>query len=189
MNLLRKSSPPPAGGNEYEPQNGTDGAAHVIDYSEANPRYLATPSVSGTPTQRLLVDGVGTASLIPYYILATVNPGDDVTGATRLQNGYPDVLAINPDSQIEITSDTAITDLYLIAVGNTSAGPTTAAPANYTGNAYIIANTDATAANWLAQMVHMTFSSSDSVKKVRITLGPVVGTNYAYITVEGLSYA
>lgn len=161
----------------------------VMDSNEATPRYMVTPQISSTPTPKLLIDGVGTASLIPYYLLATVNPGDDVTGATRLQNGYPDVVQLNPDSQIEITSDTAITDLYLISVGNTSAGPTTAAPANYTGNAYIIANTDTTAANWLAQMVHMTFDSADAVKKVRITLGPVVGTNYAYITVEGLSYA
>lgn len=152
-------------------------------------RYLVTPEVSGTPTPMLLVDGVGTASLIPYFLRATVNPGDDVTGATRLQSGYPDVVQINPDSQIEITSDTAITDLYLIGVGNTSAGPATAAPANYTGNAYIVANTETDAADWLAQQVHMTFDSSDDVRKVRITLGPVVGTNYAYINVEGSSYA
>jgi hypothetical protein len=161
----------------------------VIDHNEANPKFLVTPEIAGTPTPKVLIDGVGTASLIPYYILVTVNPGDDVTGATRLQNGFPDVLTLTPDNSLEITANVAITDLYLIAVGNTSAGPETAAPANYTGNYGIVANTEADAADWLAQQIHFTFSSADNVRRVRIACTPIFGTNYATVSVEGLSYA
>lgn len=168
-------------------QHGTDGSAHVIDHNEANPRYMVTPEISGTPTPKLLIDGVGTASLIPYNLRVTINPGDDVTGATRLLNGYPDVLTISPDSSIEIASDSAITDIYLIGIGNVT--PVTAAPANYTGNAYIVTNNETDVADFLAQQAHMTFDSADDVRKVRITIGPVIGTNYAVVTVEGLSYA
>lgn len=166
---------------------GTDGAAHVIDHAEANPRYLVTPELSGTPTPKLLIDGVGTASLIPYNLRVTVNPGDDATGANRLLNGYPDTLTVNPDSSIEIVSDTAITDVYLIGIGNVT--PVTAAPANYTGNAYIVTNNETDLADFIAQMAHLTFDSTDDVRRVRVALGPVIGTNYANVTVEGLSYA
>lgn len=161
----------------------------VIDHNEANPKLLVTPEISGTPTPKVLIDGVGTASLIPYYLLATVNPGDDVTAATRLQNGFPDVLMITPDNSLEITSSTAITDLYLIAVGNTSGGPTTAAPANYTGNYGIVANTEADLADWLAQDLRFTFSMAENVRRVRITCSPVFGTNYVTVSVEGFSHA
>lgn len=167
----------------------TNGATPVIDHNEAVPKYLVAPEISGTPTPSILVDGVGTASLIPYYVRATINPGDDVTGAQRLLSGQPDCVLIPLDSVMELSSDLAITDLYLIAIGNTSAGPTTAAPADYTNNYAIVANTETDLADFLAQDVRFTFPSADNVRKVRITVTPVFGTNYCQITVEGLSYA
>jgi len=178
------------GSETTELQRSIDGAAHVaVSSLSADYRPMVTPTILGTPTPKIQVDGVGTASLIPYWVLATVNPGDDVTGAGRLMDGYPDTVLINTDSSVEIVSDTAINNVYLIAVGNTSGGPTTAAPANYTGNAYIVANTEADGADWLANMAIFTFDSSDSVKRVRISVTPVYGTNYVTISVEGYSYA
>lgn len=162
-------------------------AALTIDHSEAVPKYLVTPEINGTPTASILIDGVGTATMIPYFVRATINPGDDVTGASRLLNGQPDCVQINPDSSIEITSDVAITDVYAICIGNVT--PVTAAPANYTGNAYIIANTETDLADVLAQDVRFTFDEADDVRRVTITTSPVIGTNYLQITVSGASYA
>lgn len=49
------------------------------------------------------------------YLKVTVNPGDDVTAATRLANGYPEVFFVYPGETLEIESDTAITEVYAIA--------------------------------------------------------------------------
>lgn len=178
------------GSETTELQRSIDGAAHVaLSSLSADYRQLVTPNIVGVQTPKIQVDGVGTASLIPYWILATVNPGDDVTASNRLRVGYPDVLMVTPDNSLEIVSDTVITNVCLIAVGNTSGGPTTAAPANYTGNAYIVANTETDASDWLANMANFTFDSSDAVKRVRISVTQIYGTNYVTISVEGYSYA
>lgn len=172
----------------------------TIDHGEANPRYLVTPKISGTPMPMLLVDGVGTASLIPYFVRVTINPGDDVTAASRLKAGYPDVITIFPgkespefdlSSAVDANGNPVnITDLYLIAVGNTSAGPTTAAPANYTGNAYIVAATETDDSDWLAQMVHLTMDSGDKARRAKIKVSDVIASNYVYVNVEEVaSYA
>ena len=171
----------------------------MLDSMPADYHYKVTPKIAGTPTPSVLIDGVGTASLIPYFVRATVNPGADTVAAGRLQIGYPDAtLPINPDDEevihIEPTmiggvNTSPCTDLYLVAVGNTSAGPATAAPADYTGNVCIVANTEADAADWQAQMLHYTFDSAEDVRYVRIKTTPVVGSNYMYVSVEGLSYA
>lgn len=143
-----------------------------------------SPSLSGTPTGPLKVDGVGTASLVPHYVLAVVNPGDDVTAATRLQNGKPECFFVRPGETLEINADTAITDVYFVAVDAASA-----APANYTGNAYIMALADTDAADWLAQMCRLSFSSADVVKKVTLAASDVYSTNYLSVSVQGVSYA
>lgn len=152
---------------------------------------IVTPDIGTTPTGLIEVDGVGTASLIPYYTLVTAFSGDgsDVAAATRLQAGQPEVDLLNPEGVIELLSATAITDVYLVAVGNTSAGPKTAAPADYTGNAFIIANTDADPADWQAQMAHFVFDPADNVRRVRLTCTPIYGTNYMSINISGVSYA
>jgi hypothetical protein len=171
----------------------------TIDHSEGVPKYLVTPEVLSAPTPQTLVDGVGTASLIPYYIRATINPGNDVVAADRLKAGYPDVITIFPDNAYEFDvsnalksdgSPAVITDLYWIAVGNTSAGPLTASPANYTGNAFIVAETETDANDWLAQMQHQTIAESAVCRRLKIKTGPVVATNYMHVNCEeGASYA
>lgn len=163
---------------------GNEGAAHVVDAGPAYFRALVTPSLSASPTGPLKVDGVGTANLVPHYVLAVVNPGDDVTAATRLQNGNPECFFIRPGESLEIVSDTAITDVYFVAVDADSA-----APLNYTGNAYIVTLADADLADWLANMAKLTFGSSDVVKKVVIAASDVYATNYMTVSVQGVSYA
>lgn len=49
------------------------------------------------------------------YLKVCVNPGDDVTAATRLANGYPEVFFVYAGETLEIESDTAITEVYAIA--------------------------------------------------------------------------
>ena len=158
----------------------------TIDHSEGAPKYLVTPKLNGTPTASILVDGVGTATMIPYFLRATLNPGDDLVAASRLLSGQ-DCEEINPDKRAEIISDVAITSLHLLAIGNVT--PVTAAPANYTGNAYIIANTETDLADALAQLCRLSFDESEDVRRVLITTSPILGTNYMQITVKGASHA
>jgi hypothetical protein len=162
----------------------------TIDHSEGAPKYLVTPEIGGTPTSTVTIDGVGTATMIPYFLRWTINDGDDVNAATSLLAGNVDAREILLDQQdYVINSPEDITHLYWVAHGNTSAGPLTAAPANYTGNAYIIANTETDAADAQAQMCHMTFDVADKVRRVYVTVTPVLATNYAIVTVRGASYA
>lgn len=156
----------------------------TIDHSEGSPKVLVTPEISGTPTPEIEIDGVGTGTLAPHLLRVTVNPGDDVTAATRLQNGYPEVFWVQPGESLEITSSADITDVYLVGVDFD-----TTAPANYTGNAYIISRDDATLADWLANMAHFTFDAADEVKRIRISMSDVFNTSYARVKLEGVSYA
>jgi len=152
---------------------------------EENPkaRSLISPKVLGVPIGGTVVDGVGTATLVLAYVAVCINPGDDVVAAQRLKNGYPESLMLMADSVTELSSDTAITDIYLVAVDALSA-----APANYTGNTACIALAD-TEANFLAQQQHLYFDSTDDVRRVRITVSPLISTSYQIIKVEGFSYA
>lgn len=162
----------------------------TIDHSEGVPKYMVVPEVSGTPTPTIVIDGESGAGTdyVPRYVLVTVNPGDDVTGATRLMNGYPDVLMVQPEETIEIASDSAITDLYLIGV-TVGAGGAAVDIDTFTDYACLIGRGDTDLADWLAQMKHLTFDSADEVKKVRVALTGAVDTNIKIVRVEGLSYA
>lgn len=87
--------------------------------------FASTDSVKkvrvGLNVQPILVTALsGTAGEVvkspeAAYLRVTVNPGDDVTAATRLLNGYPEVYNVYPGETLEIESDTAITDVYAIA--------------------------------------------------------------------------
>ena len=47
----------------------------------------------------------------------TLNPGDDAEAASRLNNGYPDVVFVPGGESVEISSDVAITTAYVIGIG------------------------------------------------------------------------
>lgn len=164
--------------------------AVVQDESVANPRYLVTPEISGTPTPSIILDGESPAGTdyIPRYVLCTINPGDDVTGATRLMNGYPDVLMVQPGETLEITAGSAITDLYLIGIV-IGAGGAAVDIDTFTDYAALIGRGDTDTADWLAQQKHLTFDSSDDVRKVRVTLTEAIDTNVKLVRIEGVSYA
>lgn len=168
----------------------TNKAMLTIDHSEAVLRTLVTPSISGTPTPSIVIDGESGAGTdyVPHYLLFTINPGDDITGATRLMNGYPDVLMVLPGDSIEVTADAAITDLYLIGI-TVGAGGAAVDIDTFTDYAALIGRGDTDLADWLAQMKHFTFDSADSVKRVRVTLTEAVDTNVKVARVEGFSYA
>ena len=51
----------------------------------------------------------------------TINPGDDVAAATRLNSGYPDVVFVPGGESVEISSDVAITAAYVIGIGDVGA--------------------------------------------------------------------
>lgn len=161
-----------------------DGELRVLN--NAKPRPVVTPAIGGTLTGPLQIDGVGTASIVPNYLLVTVlTAPDDVLGATRLKAGYPEAFLVVPGQEFPpILSDVAITDVYMIAVDATAA-----APANYTGNYGIISLADADLADWLANQIHLSFDASDVVKEVNVTLTDVYGTNYATAQVTGVSHA
>lgn len=57
------------------------------------------------------------------YLKVTVNPGDDVTAATRLANGYPEVHFVYPGETLELQTDAAVTDVYAIAALTAVATP------------------------------------------------------------------
>lgn len=148
---------------------------------------LVTSLLSGSPTGPLQIDGAdvdgATADLVPHYILVVVNPGDDVTAATRLKAGYPETLMVRPGDTLEITSESAITDVYFVAVDATAAATT------YTGGSYIMPKADADLTDWLAEMGHVSFNSADVVKRATVAVSDVYGTNYATIAIQGVSYA
>jgi hypothetical protein len=148
-------------------------------------RAAVDPEISGTPTPEIEIDGAGSAGYTgaPHLIRITVNPGDDVTAATRLQAGYPEVAWCLPEETISIRSSVAITDVYLVGVDyDTTAG-------TYTGTAYIISRDDATLADWQAQMAHFTFDADDDVREVVITMTALFNTSYARVKVQGISHA
>ena len=66
---------------------------------------------------------LGSACPEVAYLKVTVNPGDDVTAATRLANGYPEVHFVYPGETLELETDVAITDVYAIAALTAVATP------------------------------------------------------------------
>ena len=47
----------------------------------------------------------------------TLNAGDDVAAATRLNTGYPDVVFVQGGETVEISADVFITSVHVIGVG------------------------------------------------------------------------
>lgn len=171
-------------------QKGVDGAAVTINHNEANPRYLITPDLAGNPTPEILLDGESAAGTdyIPRYALVTVNPGDDVTAATRLMNGFPDVIMVQPGETLEINAGEAITEVHLIGIVF-GAGGAAVDIDTFTDYAGLIGRGDTDLADWIAQDKKFTFDLADDVRKVRIIMTDALDTNVKLIRVEGLSYA
>lgn len=163
-----------------EPLKGTDGAAHVA-VTDTVPTYRTAvdPEISGTPTPEISVDAAGSGFV--YFVRATVNPGDDVTGATRLLNGYPSIDWCLPGETISIRSSVAITDVYLVGV---ISGTT------YTSTAYGIGLAETDLADAMAEQAHFTFDESDNVREVVITVSNTFTSGQlCRVKVQGVSHA
>lgn len=177
----------PDGGSPIAVKGTAEGGPRV-SLSDVVPIYRTAvdPEISGVVTPEIEIDGVGTGTLSPHLIRITVNPSDDdaVEAAARLKAGYPEVAWCMPGETISIRSSVPITSVYLIGVDFD-----TTAPANYTGNAYIISRDDATDADWQANQAAFTFDSADNVREVIISMTEVFNTSYARVKVQGVSHA
>lgn len=159
---------------------GKSGALEVIqtDYV-ADYRTAVDPEISGVVTPEISVDAAGSGFV--YFVRATVNPGDDVTGATALLNGYPQVVTVSPEETISIRSSVAITDVYLVGV---ISGTT------YTSTAYGIGIAETDEADALAEQAHFTFDEADNVREVLITVSPTFTSGQlCRVKVQGVSHA
>lgn len=165
--------------------HGSDGADWVLLHDTASVyRTNIDPLLSTVPTAEFTVDGVGTASFVPQMIRVVVNPFDTIAAADALAAGRPDVFWLGLDDFLEIRSDVAITRICLIAVDFTAA-----APANYTGNDYIVPLAEADASDWQAEMLTLDFDSSADVRAVILQTSAVYSTNFCKIKVTGVSHA
>lgn len=157
------------------------GGAIPVAQSDAVPTYRTAvdPEISGVVTPEISVDAAGSG--FAYFVRATVNPGDDVTGATRLLNGYPGIDWCLPGETISIRSSVAITDVYLVGV---ISGTT------YTSTAYGIGLTETDLADALAEQAHFTFDEVDNVREVVITVSPTFTSGQlCRVKVQGVSHA
>lgn len=169
------------------------GADYALPVREADsvPRIAVAPEVDGSP-KAFQEFGDGTVEVLGLRY--TVNPGDDVVASVRLLNGYPDCGFLSFDAQVAIASDVAITSLYVVAVGNTTAGtPATGRPIGVVGGP----GTDATEEQTRTSMVEFNFGAEDSVRTIILTTTPSytsaavnpTADNFVAVTVEGRSYA
>lgn len=167
-------------GATNEPWKGGEGEGHVRTSDiPAHYREVVAPEISSTPVGLKTLDG-NTSNII-VGALVTVNPGDDVTAATRLGNKYPEVSLVAPDDVFTIAASAAITDLYLVGIHS----GTTAYTA---GNAVGVDTTTAAAISPV--MLHYTFDAADEVKAVVIRTGKeYTSSQKMLVQVQGISHA
>lgn len=181
---------------------GTDGAAHVMDYNEANPRYMATPEISGVPAKTLLANSNSGTIQAVRVAFFTNGSGSDSLAADLLANGIDEMRNVFPGDSEPFISDAAITDVYAIVVGD---GGTDAGADNIVDSSTVknvngqlattvgtVAMDDVTPAQLLAatNMVHWTFAEGLDVRNFNIKVSSAFSTaTKAYIECEGVSYA
>lgn len=86
--------------------NSSDAVQVVVVTLEVENRSVT--AISGTAAAVTLTHEARTLKV-------TINPGDDTQAATRLLNGYPDVIDCRPNLPQQISANAAITDVYAIA--------------------------------------------------------------------------
>ena len=157
---------------------------HAIQ-SDGLPRLAVTPDVGGSPQAK---QEFGDGSNELRYLRATVNAGDDIVAGARLLNGYPDATMLLADGQYVFMSDSAITRVDIVAIGDALSGSLAA------GELLDEAGTESEAST---AMVTFTFGAADNVRTVIVTVSQIYNAanssatqaNWVMAHVEGRSHA
>lgn len=158
----------------------------IADAYEQQPSIWYAGEISSVVTPSITADGdLDTATdQVPLKWLAIVNADDDVTAAQALLNGGPNVIEILPGAQAQkplFASDGVtpeiITRIYAVCISSS------AAPADYTGGAYILSDADTDLADALANMARFEFSSGLGATVARFVASPVYSTNFCQLAV------
>lgn len=172
------------------PAQGITLQAIVADYEAGTlgtgiqPATWYAGEVTSTVTPTLTADGVGTANLTPLKWRVVINADDDVDAAQRLMTGTPNVIEINPgvlDQRQNLGEDglaETIENIYAVCVASEGA------PANYTGNAYIISGAETDIADVLAAMARVEFSSGLGATYSRLLASDTYATYYSQLSVS-----
>ena len=149
--------------------NVSGGAVHTD--SGVIPSTQKTPDVGGTPTPEVLLDASATNEVI--FARFTVNATADATAITRLTTGQGDVGRVFTGDSVLIKSDTAITTLHVVGLGDATGT-----------NVMIYSNATESVTNTAHNK--FTFESTDNVKNVVISITPsFTSGQLAILSVEG----
>ncbi|MCB2071657.1 MAG: hypothetical protein KDF67_19545, partial [Ottowia sp.] len=167
-------------------------ALEVSAIKEIAAAYSYTPAtwypgeVSSVVTPSITADGDLTSATdqVPLKWLAVINADDDVAAAQALLDGGPNVVEILPGAQAQPvvyaddgTTPEVIERIYAVCISSS------AAPANYTGGAYILSDADTSIANALANMARFDFSSGLGATVARLIASPVYNTHFTQLSV------
>lgn len=155
----------------------------IYDYQ---PATWYAGEINSVVTPSITADGdLSTATdQVPLKWLVVINADDDVAAAQALMDGGPNVIEILPGAQAQppVYADGSetpevITRIYAVCISSS------AAPADYTGGAYILSDADTDIADALANMARFEFSSGLGATVARLVATPVYDTHYTQLSV------
>lgn len=164
-------------------QKSVDGAGLISDPWQV-PRTTVIPEVGGSP-QSAQIFGDGANDI--QYLMLTFNAITDAIAAQRFVSGYPDIAIINPGDLGAYLSDTELTTVHIVAIGDTTSGTLAAGELVTSGE---------TLANFQTALVRFDFNAGEAVKSLTIattdryaTVGtPATTANYSRAFVQGYSH-
>ena len=139
------------------------------------PKVAVTPDVGGDPraTQRF-GDVINDVS----YLLVTANAVADAIAAQRFIDGDPDLVTINPGANGGLLSNTDLTTIHVVAIGNATSG--SLAPGE-------IVTLGDSRANFMRAQIRFDFATTDHVKSVQIQTS-LAAFSLLYATVMGFDH-
>jgi len=169
-----------------------DPAIHAIGDPIPSALEVITPEIASSPKSAQIF-GDGTNDI--FYLRTTVNPGSDVLAGQRLYEGHDYVDQLMPGQDYEIYADSAITSVYILAIGDVSG---TVASADQVVEKNDSSHTPDTQAEHQTAMVRFDFDSADNVRKVSISVSdrwsagtagaPIATANHVTVQVKGYKY-
>lgn len=155
----------------------------IYDYQ---PATWYAGEINSVVTPSITADGdLATATdQVPLKWLVVINADDDVAAAQALMDGGPNVIEILPGAQAQppVYADGSetpevITRIYAVCISSS------AAPADYTGGAYILSDADTDIADALANMARFEFSAGLGATVARLVATPIYDTHYTQLSV------